>query len=261
MSVNGQYKDEALVIKSLRHGETSRIVTLFTQRRGKVAVIAKGARRGKSGASGGAVDAFNLIEVLIYSKATRSVQTLGQVSALKSFPEIKKNLTLTGYASAIVEHLNYAFTDGEPNTDAFEAAVTALDKLEKHSGDPRINFWLFQLVLLQAVGFALDPVNCPVCSKPAPIGTRNIFLLDTGAICCKDCQPDGGVRIMISGETVSILRQLANGNDNTINRLKPSRHARGEITDTLERYLKHHHSGIGRMPALKMLKEFEDIPA
>ncbi len=260
MGIGSQEKDEALVIRSLRHGETSRIVTLFTRQRGKVAVIAKGARRGKSGAVGGVIETLNFIEALIYFKASRSVQTLGQVSVLRTFPDIKKDLVLTGYASAIVELLNRSFTDEEPNSDALDAAVTALDRLEKNSGSPRINLWQFQLVLLRAIGFALDPITCPVCLGSASIGTRNMFLLDAGAICCKGCQPDSGVSISISGESARILRQLTNGNEVAISRLKPSRRAKKEITDTLERYYRHHCPGTNRMPALKMLDKFEDMP-
>ena len=257
----GPLKEEALVIRSIRHGETSRILTLFTRGKGRIAVIAKGARRGKSGASGGFIETANLIEALIYFKSSRSVQTLGQVSILKTYSGIKRNLILTGYAAATMELLNLSFTDAEPNSDAFDAATDMLDKLELNRGDPRVNLWFFQLSLLKVSGFALDAFSCPVCgAEKASVGVRNLFWLDTGAICCADCHPPSGTSIPLSGESVSLLRKLNGDNhDKTLSRLKPSRNARREISGALEKYMRYHNQSISKMPALKMLDEFENL--
>jgi DNA repair protein RecO (recombination protein O) len=259
MNAKGPIKDEAIVIRSIRHGETSRIATLFTKENGKVAVIAKGARRGKSGAVGGIIETLNHIEAIIYFKASRSVQTLGNVTTIGHFPHVKDDLVLTGYAAAVAEMLNHSFTDGEADPDVFDAAVSTLNRLEEKTLDARIILWLFQLSLLRSIGFALDPVICPICMKQSTPGLKNMLLLDVGAICCKDCQSESDAGINISGESISILRQLTNGNQTAIMRLKVSNRAKVEITKMLERYMRHHHPGISRMPALKMLDKFEDM--
>ena len=260
MDKGGPLKDEALVIKSIRYGESSRILTLFTRTRGKVAVIAKGARRVKTGVLSG-VETSNLIEAIIYFKASRSVQTLGQVTVLKSFPRIKQDLILTGYVSAILEMLNLSFLDEEPNPGAFEAAVGILDDYEDGIGDNRINFWSYQLSALKSIGFAIDPYTCPVCERQSfNVGSRNLFWIDSGAVCCPDCQPLGGNSLSVSGETVNILRRLTDGNSQMLSRLKPSLTAKKEITAILEKFLKYHHPGINNMPALKMLDNFENLP-
>ncbi|MCF7809814.1 DNA repair protein RecO [bacterium] len=259
MSGTGQIKDEAIVIRSIRHGETSRIATLFTMKNGKITVIAKGARRAKSSAVGGNIETLNHIEAIIYFKPSRSVQTLGNVTLIKHFPHIKSNLTLTGYATAIAEMLNHSFTEGEVDPDVFNAAVNTLTRFEEETIDSRIILWVFQLSLLRSIGFAIDPVICPICMKPSTLGLYNSLLLDAGAICCRDCQPDSDSNINISGESVSILRQLTNGNHNTITRLKVSNKARVEITKTLERYMRHHNPSVSKMPALKMLDRFENM--
>ncbi|NQU06895.1 MAG: DNA repair protein RecO [Calditrichaeota bacterium] len=259
MSVKGQIKDVALVIRSIRHGETSRITTLFAKINGKVAVIAKGARRGKSGAAGGTIEIPNLIEAIIYFKPSRSVQILGNVTTIEHFPCIKSDLVLTGYASVVAEMLNHSFTDGEADPEVFNAAVETLNRFEEKTLDARIILWLFQLSLLRLIGFAIDPLTCPICMKQSSPGYSNIFLLDAGAICCNNCQADSGASISISGESVGVLRQLVNGNHVTIKRLKVSNRAKGEITKALERYMRHHHPGISRMPALKMLDKFEEM--
>ncbi|MDP8238133.1 MAG: DNA repair protein RecO [Candidatus Hatepunaea meridiana] len=260
MGNNGPVKDEALVIRSIRHGETSRIVTLFTGNYGKIAVIAKGARRSKSGGAGGSLETANLIEAMIYIKATRSVQTLGQVSVINTYNHIRQDLVLSGYSTAMLELINLAFIDAEPNREAFDSAVSFLDQLEHKDGNYRLVLWKFQLTLLKAIGFALDPYACSVCGNAkANISIRNRFQLETGAVCCTNCQPQGSSNVSISGESVRILRQLTDCEDRTLSRLKPSRNALREISDLLERYLRHHYPNINKMPAMRMLDRFENL--
>ena len=254
-----QEKDVALVIRTIRHGESSKIATLFTRNRGRVAVIAKGARRAKSGSTG-VVEIPNLIEAVIYFKASRSVQTLGQVSIIKSFPAVRRNLVLTGYAAAVLELINLSFTDAEPNPEILDAAIETLSNFETCSGSPRVNLWMFQLALFRAIGFNLDPNGCPVCGRDkVMVGSRNMFWLESGAICCDDCKPSEGTYLPVSGESVSLLRTFINGSGRVLQRVKPSRSARREITNLLERFLKTHHSGIRKMPAMKMLESFEKL--
>ena len=46
MMKTGRYwKDQGIVLKSINFGELDRIVTLFTRKKGKINVIAKGARK------------------------------------------------------------------------------------------------------------------------------------------------------------------------------------------------------------------------
>jgi len=260
MTGSNPEKDEALVLRSIRHGETSRIVTLFTRRSGRLAVMAKGARRGKTGASGGAFETPSLIEATMYIKGTRSVQNLGQVSILNVYPQIKQDLILNGYASALLELIYLCFTDGEANDDAFGAALEILHNFENGLGNPRVNLWRFQIRLLQATGFAVDPVICPVCSlEPAEVCVKNLFWLQAGAICCNNCRPQSGDVIPLSGESVRLLRMLVADSNPVQQRLKPSAMARREISGVLERYMKFHIPNSSKTPAIRMLDRFENL--
>ena len=58
---------EAIVLRSRKHGETSKIVTLYSREYGKVDVIAKGARDIKS-KFGGALEAFAESRIVFYKK-------------------------------------------------------------------------------------------------------------------------------------------------------------------------------------------------
>jgi len=66
---------EAIVLKGVDFSETSRIVTLITPDRGKMACMAKGVKRPKSPMAG-VLDTFNRIDLVYTWKDTRQVQTL-----------------------------------------------------------------------------------------------------------------------------------------------------------------------------------------
>lgn len=259
---NAPVRETALVLHTIRHGDTSRIATLFGRTRGKFAVIAKGARSVKKGAAGNVLEPPNLIEALVYFKPTRNVQTLGSASIINAFPGLADDLTLRAYTAVIVEQLNRVFSDLEPNEGAFNTAIAGLSDLERRRGNPRVALWRFQLALLRLAGFGLEPLACPVCGRDeAVIGSLNLLWLETGAVCCAACRPQGGNCIPISGEAVGIIRHLTRNPpreaDASLYRLKPSRPVRRELTNLLTRFLKFHHPSLGPLPALEMLDQFD----
>ena len=251
-------RETALVLHTIRYGDSSRIATLFGRQRGKFSVIAKGARSARKGGVGSALEPPRLIEAQIYFKPTRSVQTISQVSVINGFPGLAADLRLSLFSSVFVEQLNRIFSELEPNEEAFQVAIAALTNLEQRRGDPQVGLWFFQLSLLRLMGFGLEPFICPVCRRPeAVIGSRNLLWLEAGAICCESCRPSGGSALSISGEAAAIIRRLARSEDGTLTRLKPSRPVRRELTNLLTRFLKFHHPGLGPLPALEMLDKID----
>jgi DNA repair protein RecO (recombination protein O) len=75
-------KTEAIVLRTVEFQESSIIATLFTLKHGKIAVIAKGARKPKSKFAAFLV-AGQMLEVVYYMKQTRQVQTLSDTSYLQ----------------------------------------------------------------------------------------------------------------------------------------------------------------------------------
>ena len=60
-------KTRALVLRTMRMGETSRLVTFYTQEQGKLKVTAKGARKPKS-KFGAALDLMTEVQAVCYVK-------------------------------------------------------------------------------------------------------------------------------------------------------------------------------------------------
>ena len=61
----GNFKTEAVVLRSIRYGEADRIVHLYTAARGRVNAIAKGSRRPKS-RFGGRLEPFFRLDLVLH---------------------------------------------------------------------------------------------------------------------------------------------------------------------------------------------------
>ncbi len=257
---SGPKKDIALSIKSLRYGESSRIITFFGEQCGKFAAMAKGVRRGKSNFSASAIEPLSLSELVVYFKPNRSVQILAQATLLESFDLIKNDLILNTFAAAALELLNQAFTEGESNPVALKAIIDYLHILQSKNEDPYISLWRFQLKLLEIMGFAIDPFICPACMKnPADVGRQNHLNLKAGAICCEKCKLDDDEILSMSGEAVNIMRIIVKDNREVAKRLKLSIAVRSELTSILYKFFRFHHPSAIYGTSMQMLEKFEKI--
>ncbi len=250
---SGPSKEQALVLKTIRHGETSRIATLFAPKFGKIAVLAKGARSGKSGSVGGALDAPSLIEAVVHIKASRSVQLLGQTTVVETYANLKTDVAKTAYSAVVCELILKGFTDEEANPVAFNAALYSLNNLNVGSIPSKYILLEFLISIAESLGFGIDPFTCSICgASPGKTGVINKFLLNDGALSCPECECSDIETQKISGESVAILRLLKRGGFN-FERLKISRSAQDELIGLLMRYLRFHHPSYNHLPSYNML--------
>lgn len=144
---------EAVVLRSIEYGETSRIVTFFTREQGKITAIAKGARRPKS-QFGSTLEPMAYTQIVYYYKPTRGVQTLKESSHAATFPRLRRDLERIGIGLRIVEMIDALLQREEEHADVFGLTLQlfhALDRTSSRLG----NLWpYFQLQLAAMLGFA-----------------------------------------------------------------------------------------------------------
>ena len=92
------YRVEAVIIKRTDVGEADRLLTLFTAERGKLRVIAKGARKPSSHKSGH-VELFNHVNLLIAKG--RNLDLITQAETLDSYLPLRGDLDRLGYETFV----------------------------------------------------------------------------------------------------------------------------------------------------------------
>lgn len=150
---------EAVVLRGVDFSQTSRIVTFLSPRRGRLACIAKGARRPRSGQAA-ALDTFNRVDVGYIWKDSRSVQTMTECSVLDAFGSLKADLDRSIHASVALEIALRVAHDNEPSEGLYAALVEGLALLAGSEAPVDAPTCRVVLRLLAAAGFAPTVDTC-----------------------------------------------------------------------------------------------------
>lgn len=141
-------KTKAIVLKRTNYNEADRLLTLYTEEKGKVTAIAKGVRK-ISSKKRGHLELFNLVDIQAIDH--KGWYILTQVESIKTYPELKNDLQLTTYGYYISEIFEKLVPELEPNETLFKILTKTLDYINKSSGLTFIN--AFNLKLLRMLGF------------------------------------------------------------------------------------------------------------
>jgi DNA repair protein RecO (recombination protein O) len=110
------YRVEAIVLRHADWGEADRILTLYTRQRGKLRVIAKGARRIKS-RKAGHLEPFTRVTLQLAKSHTLPIVT--QAETVNAYLPLRDDLLKTATASTLVEMLDrYTYEDESENSSA-----------------------------------------------------------------------------------------------------------------------------------------------
>lgn len=138
---------DGLILKRKNFGETDRIVTVLTNRFGKISVIARGVRRITSKRAGN-IEVLNLARLRLFKNKGF---TLTEAESRKTFDKLKSNLVLSATAFHIIELVDRLVPENQKNDRLFELVLSVLEILEEN---PRQIFVrAFELKLLKLLGF------------------------------------------------------------------------------------------------------------
>ena len=105
-------KAEAIVLKTLNHGDTSKIITLYSREVGRLKLIAKGVRSPKSKAMG-LFQPTRHIQVIYYSKATSELQLFKSGELIDGFFGLEEDFDRLTLAQVMVELMERSFEEEE----------------------------------------------------------------------------------------------------------------------------------------------------
>jgi len=182
MSIN---RSEAIVLRARKVRETSKIVTLFTKRFGKVSVMAKGSLRPKS-KFGSSLEILTHSLIIYYFKENRNVHTLSHSETLNPFADIKADFAKLAYASVAGEILERFAPPEDPNEELFDVSIMALREFDAAGrGELEVILASYLLKLLQLTGYGPSLRTCVRCGKK--IGDGASFGLLSGGVLCRQC--------------------------------------------------------------------------
>ncbi|MFQ5653051.1 MAG: DNA repair protein RecO [bacterium] len=245
-------KTEAIILKSINHGETSKILTAYTRARGKISLMAKGVRNIRS-RIGGAVEPLNYISMLFYEKESREIQLLSQAELLVAFPHIKASLPKTSLALAVCELVNQLEFGQEPNPLLFRLLLGALKGIDGSAGDGKNVFRAFQIHLFDIMGFRPHFHGCIGCQKSLAGTVR--FDLQQGGLACETCRREHAPSVMLHHDALTGLQALQKVHLSQLNGLLESPASQNQVDMFLHAYLRSHVEGVKELKALQFLRK------
>ena len=123
-------KARAIVLRTRRMGETSKLVTLYSLEYGKLKVVAKGARRPNS-KFGAAMELMTEVQIVCYLRHDRDLQTLSDAEARRVFPRILGEMARLSYGSAACEMVDRLTIEHEPNESLYRCLEGVLGAWRK----------------------------------------------------------------------------------------------------------------------------------
>lgn len=138
---------EGLILKRSNFGEADRVLTVLTDRFGKISVIARGVRKITSRRAGN-IELLNRVKLHLFKAKN---YTLSEAESIETFEKLKGNLALSTTAFHIIELVDRLVPEDSKNVQLYELAVSVLQILEKN---PRQIFVrAFEVKLLTLLGF------------------------------------------------------------------------------------------------------------
>lgn len=228
-------RTEAIVLRSIDYGETSQIVTLFTRQKGKLAVMAKGARRTKS-RFGSSLQPMSYIQVVFYYKGSRGIQTLSESSHVRPFHGIMRSLEGLSYGLRIVELVYALLQEEEQNPIVFNLLIEVLERLNRSGTRLENLFHYYQLRLAAVLGFA---PNIDREAVEQITGSGGVIALDTGSILPTDPGDAAGV-CRASRQALRAFAVIARTDLETVMRMRIDARTLAELSRLIEDFLRYH---------------------
>ncbi len=243
-------KTQAIVIHSIRWHETSKIVTLYTQKAGLLKAIARGVFR-KNSPLAGRLETLNLIQVVIAQKESRELQIITSADVLELFTSLKTDLHRLPYALAILEIIQKLLQLGQKDEIFFDFLVQMIQALS-FSKQPLIVFWYFLLKFSSYLGFKPDFSHCQVCQQK-DLQKGAYFILQKGGLVCTDCAHQAFQNLKLNFKEIQFLRQLQTYPYKKIHQLTSDFGFSIDFTALLMQYLTVHTGHPLRLESLKMI--------
>lgn len=243
-------KTRAVVLRSQRIGETSKLVTLYSEELGKLKTRARGARKPES-KFGAALELLTEVQAVCYVRDDRDVHTLSECSISRSFPGLVANLDRLAFGSAALELIEYLTIENEPNKRLYLCLSGVLGALEEVDLDrAEVVFWYFELRVAEALGYRPELTCCVSCSSGLE-GRHLWFSAAQGGGLCASCGRASGWRI--AGESLRFLARLQALRAYRRGVIPQTPPNSSEIRSMLRSFLEYHFGKRGQLKALDFL--------
>jgi DNA repair protein RecO (recombination protein O) len=179
----------AIVLRTVDYGEADRVVTLFTRDAGKLAALARGARKSVR-RFGAGLGLFGVGEAVLHDKPNAELAGLERFDGARGFPALMADVAKVAHGGYACELVRELIPPRQPETEVFELLITFFAALE--AGPARAEtLRIFELRLLEALGLRPSLDACIACGTVELGAPGDVLDVRRGGVVCAHCHGHG----------------------------------------------------------------------
>lgn len=227
------YRLQAVILHNRDYKENDKLVSFFSNERGKETALAKGARKPNSSLRS-LVQPFCEVEI-DFAKGRGSLDIVTQGQMRNAYWQLHNDLDKIAYASYIAELTDLALPEKKAAPAVFYLLLATLTMIDL-SDQLFLAARFFELRLLAALGISPQLNRCSGCGRS--INESSFYLSPyRGGLLCASCSAE---QPRISAGTGRVMQYLASADLKKILNLKISNQMGQEMEKSLELYLNYY---------------------
>jgi DNA repair protein RecO (recombination protein O) len=193
------YREQGVVLRTIKLGESDRIISVVTAGRGKIRGVAKGVRKTKS-RFGARLEPLSHVSLLVYEG--RDLDTISQAETIDHFRAIREDLDRMASAMTMLEVVDQVAQPDEANPRLYQMLVGALRALAERPAPLLVPAFFWKLLSLEGAHPLL--AECAVCGAADELVAFDLAL--GGALCREHRQGRP-----VSPEAIALIRRILEG--------------------------------------------------
>jgi DNA repair protein RecO (recombination protein O) len=207
--MSGLYRDEGVVLRTIKLGEADRIVTMLSLGHGKVRAVAKGIRKTTS-KFGARLEPTSRVAFQCYRG--RELDVVTQVETMEANRHLREEYALLTHAVSMLEATDQVAQEREPNAALYRMLTGALRTLGELRSPLVTPAFFWKLLSLEGVHPMLD--GCARCGLDGDAVDLTAFDLDEGGTLCRPCARGAGRAV--TPDALDLLRRMLGGGLNGV---------------------------------------------
>ena len=235
-------KTEALILNSIKYGDSSLVIQCYTEEFGRISLLARGIRRKSKSRPRSTIQPLQLFSVTISKKETREMSLLREADLVFITQNTHIDVKRSAIAIFIADLLSHILREEEKDSRLFmflREAVIELDRINEGLE----NFHLYFCVRL-AEYIGISPIMIDEAAEPS-----NDF--ENGRFIKKDSEYNKGEELFNS----DLYSQFSLLTYETLGNIKLSGEQRNRFLISMLKFYSHHLPGSGNLKSLAVLTE------
>lgn len=151
------HKTRGIVLRTVKYGDTSAIVNIFTELFGVQSYMVNGVRSSKPKAKGNLFQPGNILELVVYHHEQKSIQRISEFKLGYIYTSLQFNIVKNTVTLYLIELLQKSLREPEQHLDLYYFSEQALQALDMSSLNVAANIPLYYtLKLAEHLGFRLN---------------------------------------------------------------------------------------------------------